>query len=60
MMNKEISLAEAKATLTKCIRDVERGQSVLIKRPGIGQRQFAHSPAFQNIDSTISFQTHED
>jgi len=33
-MNKEISLAEAKATLSECIRDVEKGQAVLIKRHG--------------------------
>ena len=33
-MNKEISLAEAKATLSECIREVEKGQSVLIKRHG--------------------------
>lgn len=33
-MNKEISLAEAKATLSECIRDVEKGLSVLIKRHG--------------------------
>ena len=33
-MNKEISLAEAKATLSECIREVEKGRSVLIKRHG--------------------------
>jgi len=33
-MNKEISLAEAKATLSECIRGVEKGQAVLIKRHG--------------------------
>ena len=33
-MNREISLAEAKATLSECIRDVEKGLSVLIKRHG--------------------------
>ena len=33
-MNKEVSLAEAKATLSECIREVERGKSVLIKRHG--------------------------
>lgn len=33
-MNKEISLAEAKATLSECIREVEKGQSILIKRHG--------------------------
>ena len=33
-MNKEISLAEAKATLSECIREVEKGSSVLIKRHG--------------------------
>ena len=33
-MNKEISLAEAKATLPECIREVEKGLAVLIKRHG--------------------------
>lgn len=33
-MNKEISLAEAKATLSECIREVEKGLSLLIKRHG--------------------------
>jgi prevent-host-death family protein len=33
-MNKEVSLAEAKATLSECIREVESGKSVLIKRHG--------------------------
>jgi prevent-host-death family protein len=34
IMNKEVSLAEAKATLSECIREVESGKSVLIKRHG--------------------------
>ena len=33
-MNKEVSLAEAKATLSECIRDVESGKMVIIKRHG--------------------------
>lgn len=33
-MNKEVSFAEAKATLSECIRDVESGKMVLIKRHG--------------------------
>jgi prevent-host-death family protein len=33
-MNKEISLTEAKATLSECIRDVESGKMVIIKRHG--------------------------
>jgi prevent-host-death family protein len=33
-MSKEISLAKAKATLSECIREVETGLSVLIKRHG--------------------------
>ena len=33
-MNKEVSLAEAKATLSECIREVERGKMVVIKRHG--------------------------
>jgi len=33
-MNKSISIAKAKATLSNCIRDVETGSSVLITRHG--------------------------
>jgi prevent-host-death family protein len=33
-MNKEVSLAKAKATLSECIREVERGEMVVIKRHG--------------------------
>ncbi len=33
-MIKQISLAEAKATLSECIRDVESGKAVLITRHG--------------------------
>ena len=33
-MNKQISLAEAKATLSECIRQVETGKTVLITRHG--------------------------
>ena len=33
-MNKEISLAEAEANLSECIREVEKGLSVVIKRHG--------------------------
>ena len=33
-MNKEVSLAEAKATLSECIREVEKGKPVVIKRHG--------------------------
>ena len=33
-MSKNISLAEAKATLSECIRDVEGGKSVVITRHG--------------------------
>ena len=33
-MNKSIPLAEAKATLSECIREVESGKSVLITRHG--------------------------
>ena len=33
-MNKEVSLAEAKATLSECVREVERGSMILIKRHG--------------------------
>jgi prevent-host-death family protein len=34
IMNKEISLAEAKATLSECIREVEKGKMLIIKRHG--------------------------
>jgi prevent-host-death family protein len=33
-MNKQISLAEAKATLSECIRKVEGGKTLLITRHG--------------------------
>ena len=33
-MNKSVPLAEAKATLSDCIREVESGKSVLITRHG--------------------------
>jgi len=33
-MKKEISLAEAKATLSECVRDVEKGEMLIIKRHG--------------------------
>ena len=33
-MNKEVSLAEAKATLSECVREVEKGKMILIKRHG--------------------------
>jgi prevent-host-death family protein len=33
-MNKNVSIAEAKATLSECIRKVETGSSVLITRHG--------------------------
>jgi prevent-host-death family protein len=33
-MNKEVSLAEAKATLSECIREVEKGKMLVIKRHG--------------------------
>ena len=33
-MNKEVSLAKAKATLSECIREVEKGEMVVIKRHG--------------------------
>ncbi len=33
-MNKEVSLAEAKATLSECIREVEKGKTLVIKRHG--------------------------
>ena len=33
-MKKEVSLSEAKATLSECVREVEKGTMILIKRHG--------------------------
>jgi prevent-host-death family protein len=33
-MSKNLSVAEVKATLSECLRDVERGESLLITRHG--------------------------
>jgi len=49
-MNKEISLAEAKATLSKCIRDVEKGLSVLIKRHGKPVAALVHPQDLKNLE----------
>ncbi len=49
-MKKEISLAEAKATLSKCIRDVERGLSVLIKRHGKPVAALVHPQDLENLE----------
>jgi len=49
-MNKEISLAEAKATLSACIRDVEKGLSVLIKRHGKPVAALVHPKDLDNLD----------
>ena len=49
-MNKEISLAEAKANLSKCIRDVEKGLSVLIKRHGKLVAALVHPQDLENLE----------
>ena len=49
-MNKEVSLAEAKATLSKCIRDVEKGLSVIIKRHGRPVAALVHPQDLENLD----------
>jgi prevent-host-death family protein len=41
-MNKEVSLAEAKATLSECIREVEKGKMLVIKRHGKPVAWFSH------------------
>ena len=49
-MNKEVSLAEAKTTLSKCIRDVEKGLSVLIKRHGKPVAALVHPRDLENLE----------
>ena len=49
-MNKEISLAEAKATLSECIREVEKGLSVLIKRHGKPVAALVHPQDLDNLE----------
>ena len=49
-MIKEISLAEAKATLSKCIRDVEKGLSVIIKRHGKPVAALVHPQNLETLE----------
>ena len=49
-MNKEISLAEAKTTLSACVREVEKGLSVLIKRHGKPVAALVHPKDLDNLE----------
>jgi prevent-host-death family protein len=48
-MNKNVSLAEAKATLSECIREVERGKSVLITRHGKPAAALVHPSDLEHL-----------
>jgi prevent-host-death family protein len=50
LMNKSISLAEAKATLSECIREVERGYSLLITRHGKPVAALVRSQDVENLE----------
>jgi prevent-host-death family protein len=49
-MNKEIALAKVKATLSECIRKVEKGLSVLIKRHGKPLAALVRPQHFNNLE----------
>ena len=49
-MNKSVPLAEAKATLSDCIREVERGKSVLITRHGKPVAALVHPKDLDNLE----------
>ena len=49
-MKKNISLAEAKATLSECIREVENGKSVLITRHGKPVAALVRAKDLENFD----------
>ena len=49
-MNKSIPLAEAKATLSDCIREVESGKSVLIPRHGKFVAALVHTKDLDNLE----------
>ena len=49
-MNREISLAKAKATLSECIREVESGKTVLIKRHGKAVAALVRPQDLENLE----------
>ena len=49
-MIKQISLAEAKATLSECIRDVESGKAVLITRHGKPVAALVRTKDLENLE----------
>jgi len=49
-MNNQISLAEAKATLSACIRKVENGQTVLITRHGKPVAALVRAKELENFE----------
>ena len=49
-MNKSLSIAKAKATLSDCIRDVEAGSSVLITRHGKPVAALVRASDLQRLD----------
>ena len=49
-MNKSVSVAEAKATLSECIREVEHGKSLLITRHGKPVAALVRAEDLENFD----------
>jgi len=49
-MIKQISLAEAKATLSECIRDAESGKAVLITRHGKPVAALVRTKDLENLE----------
>jgi len=49
-MNRSVPLAEAKATLSDCIREVEDGKSVLITRHGKPVAALVHPKDLDNLE----------
>jgi prevent-host-death family protein len=49
-MNRSVPLAEAKATLSDCIREVEGGKSVLITRHGKPVAALVHPKDLDNLE----------
>ena len=50
IMNRSVPLAEAKATLSDCIREVEGGKSVLITRHGKPVAALVHPRDLDNLE----------
>jgi len=50
LMKKLISLAEAKATLSECIREAERGKEVLITRHGKPVAALVRAKDLENLE----------